>query len=170
MFQPPLAAPADADANAPRAVVLPAPDAAGLLPTLDGRKQRVPDPARLVKAINDQPIEVRVDTDHQSEPISPTFRGSTHAYYGWPRDFRAAASGAISAAFHLTDVGAALLRSRAYRYLSPALRDGAQRRSVGRGRRLLPAASSDRVLAQFEITSVLICRAGGAAPQPAESA
>ncbi len=38
MFQPPLAAPADADANAPRAVVLPAPDAAGLLPTLDGRK------------------------------------------------------------------------------------------------------------------------------------
>ena len=80
MFQPPLAAPADADANAPRAVVLPAPDAAGLLPTLDGRKQRVPDPAWLV--------------------------------------------------------GAALLRGRAYRYLSPALRDGAQRRSVGRGRRL----------------------------------
>ena len=89
MFQPPLAAPADADANALRAVVLPAPDAADLLPTLDGRKQRVPDPARLVKAINDQPIEVRVDTDHQSEPISPTFRGST-ARGESPRCIRAA--------------------------------------------------------------------------------
>lgn len=120
MFQPPLSAPAGAGDDVPRAVVLPAPDAAGLLPTLDGRQHRVPDPARLAEAINGQPIEVRVDTDHQSEPISPTFQGSTHAC-GWLRDFRASATGEISAAFHLTAVGEALLRSHAYRYLSPAV-------------------------------------------------
>lgn len=120
MFQPPLSAP-DADSAAPRAVVLPAPAAAGgELPTLDGRTQRVPDPALLADTINGQPIEVRVDADHQSEPISPTYHGSTHAY-GWLRDFRAESDGSISAEFHLMDIGAALLRSRAYRYLSPAL-------------------------------------------------
>lgn len=120
MFQPPLSAPASAGDDVPRAVVLPAPDAAGLLPTFDGRQHRITDPARLAAALNGQPIDVRVDADHQTESISPTWRGSTHAL-GWLRDFRAEASGAISAAFHLTTPGAELLRSHAYRYLSPAV-------------------------------------------------
>ena len=90
------------------------------LETFDGRKHRVADAAALAAAIGAQPVQVRVDTDHQSEPVSPTWRGSTHAC-GWLRDFRAEPNGAITAAFDLDFVGQSLLRSGTYRYLSPAL-------------------------------------------------
>ena len=103
MFAPALLAPVgladgDGDAAPPRAVVIPAPGEDGLLETFDGRKHRIADPPALAAAIGAQPVQVRVDTDHQSEPVSPTWRGSTHAC-GWLCDFRAEPNGAITAAF-----------------------------------------------------------------------
>ena len=49
------------------------------LETQDGRAHRVSDPAALAAAIDAQDVGVRIDFDHQSEPASPTFRGSVGA-------------------------------------------------------------------------------------------
>ena len=101
-------------------VVIPAPGMGGELPTADGRVQRVPDPAVLAASINAQRTGVRVDFDHQSEPLSKTFRGSTAAE-GWARDFRATATGAIEAVLDLSRSAREALRAGRYRYLSPAV-------------------------------------------------
>ncbi len=94
-----------------RAEILPPVTAEGLLPTSDGRQHRLSDPAALAATLNAQPIDVRVDFDHQSEPVSSTFHDSTAAE-GWARSFRANARGG------------------AYRYLSPALTLSPQTREV----------------------------------------
>lgn len=90
----------DGSAEVVRTVV-PAPGEGGRLETRDGRVMRVSDPAALAAAINAQDVGVRVDFDHQSEPASPTFRGSTVAE-GWARRFRAAADSSIEAALDMS--------------------------------------------------------------------
>ena len=112
-----------------RAEVLPPATAEGLLPTSDGRQHRLSDPAALAAALNAQAIDVRVDFDHQSEPLSPTFHDSTAAE-GWARSFRANARGGIDAQVTLHAEAARRLRGGAYRYLSPALTLSPQTREV----------------------------------------
>ena len=81
--------------------VIPPPDGDDELPTRDGRRQRVPDPAALASAINEQEVGVRIDFDHQTERSSRTLRGSTAAV-GWARGFRAVADGSIKAVLELS--------------------------------------------------------------------
>ena len=100
--------------------VLPPPGADGLLATKDGRQYRVSDPAMLVERLNAQMPEVRVDFDHQTERQSHTYRGSTAAE-GWVSQFRVAANGAIQAVMALSAYALHRVRSREYRYLSPAM-------------------------------------------------
>lgn len=100
--------------------VVPAPGADGRLETQDGRAHRVSDPAALAAAIDAQDVGVRIDFDHQSEPMSPTFQGSTAAV-GWARSFRAAADGSIEAVLDLSSLARLAIEGGQYRYLSPAL-------------------------------------------------
>ena len=104
-----------------RMPVIPAAGERGLLPTRDGRRQRVSDPHRLAAELNAQAVDVRIDFDHRSEPTSKTFKDSTAADGGWARDFRATASGAIDATLMLSAEAADALRKKKYRYLSPGL-------------------------------------------------
>ena len=100
--------------------VVPAPGADSRLETQDGRTHRVSDPAALAAAIDAQDVGVRIDFDHQSEPMSPTFQGSTAAV-GWARRFRAAADGSIEAVLDLSAGARRAIEAGQYRYLSPAL-------------------------------------------------
>ena len=104
-----------------RAVVIPAPGAGGVVPTRGGAVHRLPRPAQLAAALNAQEVDARIDFDHESEPASKTFSGSTAARGGWLSDFRAEADGAISAALALSAEAAEKLRRKLYRYLSPGL-------------------------------------------------
>ena len=103
-----------------RSVVVPAAGADGVVPTRGGRTHRMSDPRRLAQQLNGQEVAARIDFDHQTEEVSKTFNGST-ASAGWLSDFRAEASGAISAVLDLSSDAAGKLRRKAYRYLSPAL-------------------------------------------------
>ena len=112
----------DGDDARIRVVVIPAPDEDGIVPTRDGRVHRVTDPRLLAASLNAQEVDARIDFDHQSEPTSPTFNGSTAAEGGWVRDYKATAAGAIEAELALSAEAATKLRARKYRYLSPGLR------------------------------------------------
>ena len=119
-----LSLPIDANALTERNEVLalevvPPPGPQGLLPSRDGRRQRVADANALAAQLNGQAVKARVDFDHRSEPSSPTFAGSTEAE-GWLSNFRLNARGGISADAALSDWAHAGLRERRYRYLSPA--------------------------------------------------
>ena len=103
-----------------RSTVIPPPGPGGVLPASGGRRQRVGDPVALAARINGQSVGVRIDFDHQTEAVSPTFSGSTAAV-GWVSDFRAMPSGSIAALLKLSDEAAATVRQGKYRYLSPAL-------------------------------------------------
>lgn len=100
--------------------VIPPPGPEGILPSRNGRPQRIADPAALVARLNAQEVAARVDFDHRSEPRSPTFSGSTEAE-GWASAYRLNARGAIVADVELADAAYARVRERKYRYLSPAL-------------------------------------------------
>ena len=102
------------------AEVIPPPGPHGLLPARNGRRQYVADTAALVARLNGQAVAARVDFDHRSEPVSPTFAGSTEAE-GWLSSFRLNARGGIDADMALSDWAHQGLRARRYRYLSPAL-------------------------------------------------
>ena len=104
-----------------RMVVIPATAAGGVVPTRGGRTHRMTDPERLARALNSQTVAARIDFDHQSEPTSRTFGGSTAAEAGWLSSFRAEATGAISACLELSAEAADKLRRKLYRYLSPGL-------------------------------------------------
>ena len=104
-----------------RSVVVPAAGADDVVPTRGGRTHRMSDPRRLAQQLNAQEVAARIDFDHQTEEVSKTFNGSTEASAGWLSDFRAEASGAISAVLDLSSDAAGKLRRKAYRYLSPAL-------------------------------------------------
>ena len=119
-----LEAPAvpDGDGGAQvRAEVIPAAGADGVVPTRGGRTHRMPDPGRLAQALNAQAVAARIDFDHQSEPASRTFNGSTAAAAGWLSGFRAETAGAVSATLELSAEAAGKLRGKLYRYLSPGL-------------------------------------------------
>ena len=103
-----------------RSEVLPAPGADGLLATLDGREQRITDPAALVDALNQQTPQARIDFDHQTEPTSHTYRGSSAAE-GWASEYQLEPNGAISALLKLREWAMHRVRSREYRYLSAAV-------------------------------------------------
>ena len=109
----------DATAEIVRTVI-PAPGEDDKLPTRDGRVQRVMDPAALADALNARSVGVRIDFDHQTEPASRTFRGST-ASEGWAKSFRATADGAIEAVLELSSWARHSIEQGRYRYLSPAL-------------------------------------------------
>ena len=109
--------------------VIPSPGENGELPARDGRVIRVPDPAALAAAINAQEPGVRIDFDHQSERVSPTFRGTTAAE-GWVKDFRATADGAIEAVLELSSWARRSIEQGRYKYLSPALLTHAETREV----------------------------------------
>ena len=106
--------------------VVPPPGPGGALPTRDGRREVVPDVARLADQLNRQPIAARVDTDHQSEPASPNYCGETAAG-GWLSNFRVNPEGGITADMDLGAELMAKVRTKRYRYISPAylvVRDG----------------------------------------------
>lgn len=98
--------------------VVPPPGPGGLLPSRDGRRQRVPDVRALVDRLNHQDVRARVDRDHQSEPTSKTYIGTTAAG-GWLSSYRANARGGIDADMALSDEFRELLRQKRYRYVSP---------------------------------------------------
>ena len=100
--------------------VIPSPGPDGVLPTSDGRIQIVRDPKALAARINNQTLPVRIDSDHQSEPRSPTYQKSTAAV-GWLRDFFVNEGGGISAVVEEGGRVRGLLRERVYRFLSPAV-------------------------------------------------
>ena len=100
--------------------VIPAPGRGGRLKTAGGPVQRMSDPAGVAAALNAREVGVRIDFDHQSEPSSKTFRGSTAAE-GWVKDFRATAEGAIEAVLELSSRAREAIEQGRYKYLSPAL-------------------------------------------------
>lgn len=100
--------------------VLPPAGRGGLLPASDGRVQRVRDPRALAETINRQPLPVRIDVDHQSEPASPTYN-KTSAAVGWLKDFFVNARGGISAVVEEGGRVRELLREKVYRFVSPAV-------------------------------------------------
>ena len=110
---------AGASASTVPVEVVPPPGPAGLLPTRDRRRQRVPDIRALADRLNRQETAARVDTDHRSEPTSPTFVGETAAG-GWLSNFRVNAKGGVSADMELGDELRDKVRRKAYRYVSPA--------------------------------------------------
>ena len=115
-----LQAIAGADAPLPTAEVIPPPNADGILEGRDGRRYRIKDATTLAAQINAQQITPRIDFDHRSERVSPTFAGSTAAE-GWLKNVRVNARGGIEADLELSGWAASSLRGRSYRYLSPAL-------------------------------------------------
>ena len=111
--------------------VLPPPTAEGMLPTRDGRDWTIAgDMAQLAAAVNVQPVGVRVDFDHQSEPISPTFGDSTAAR-GWAVHFRVNAHGGLDADLDLQPGTVDALRAGTYKYLSPVIRFDRTQRVTG---------------------------------------
>ena len=115
--------PAPADGAAPqplRAEVIPAPNAKGIVPTRGGPVHRVPDPQRLAAELNAQAVAARVDFDHETEPISKTYRKSSEAR-GWLSSYRATVAGAIEALIELSAEALDAIRQKKYRYLSPAV-------------------------------------------------
>ena len=112
-----------AEGDPPKVVtleVIPPPGADGVLPAADGRRQRVTDAAQLAGALNAQMVNARVDFDHQSEPKSPTFAGTTEAE-GWLAQYRPNARGGIDADVDLGPEALKRVRAKRYRYISPAL-------------------------------------------------
>ena len=110
------------DLGAERLVMdaLPPPDRNGLLPASDGRTQIVRDPKALAQTINRQPLPIRIDTDHQSEPTSPTYN-KTSAAVGWLKDFFVNSRGGVSAVVEEGGRVRELLREKVYRFVSPAV-------------------------------------------------
>ena len=109
--------------------VVPPPGPDGLLPARDGRRQRVPDVRALAAKLNRQDPKARVDTDHRSEPASPTFVGETAAG-GWLSHYRPNSDGGIDADMELGEGLRGRLRRKEYAYISPAYllgRDGVVR-------------------------------------------
>ena len=100
--------------------VIPPPGATGLLPSRNGRRQRVADAAKLATVLNAQPLAARVDFDHRSEPASPTFSGTTAAE-GWLSQYRLNARGGIDADIALGPGALESVRAQRYRYVSPAV-------------------------------------------------
>ena len=102
----------------------------GRLQTDDGRVQIVEDPAALAAAINAQAVVPRIDIDHESEPQSRAYRGSTQAR-GWVRNARVNEAGGISAELDLHPETVDLLARDRYRWLSPGLFMESDRRVAG---------------------------------------
>ena len=110
--------------------VVPPPGPDGLLPGRDRRRQRVPDVRAFAAKLNRQDPKARVDTDHRSEPASPTFIGETAAG-GWLSNYRPNSDGGIDADMELGEDLRGRLRRKEYRYISPAYLLGAGRRGYG---------------------------------------
>ena len=100
--------------------VIPAPSANGLLPSRNGRRQRILDAQQLAARLNSQATQARVDYDHKSEPQSPLFAGTTEAE-GWLANYRANHRGGIDADAELGPNALERVRAKRYRYISPAL-------------------------------------------------
>ena len=96
------------------------PPRGGFLVGRDGRRFRVADMAALAARINAQAVAPRIDFDHQSERVSPTFAGSTRAE-GWLTNIRVNANGGIDADIVLGTAAAEAIQSGGYRHLSPVL-------------------------------------------------
>ena len=111
---------ASPDAPLPVAEVIPPPNADGIVEGRDGRRFRIKDMAALAARIGAQAVAPRIDFDHRSERGSPTFTGSTAAE-GWIRAPKLNARGGIDAELELSGWAKESIRSRIYRYLSPAL-------------------------------------------------
>ena len=99
--------------------VVPPPGPGGLLPTSDGRGQRMTDITAFISRMTRQHPAARVDKDHHSEPTSPTFRGSTAAG-GWLSNYRMNEFGGVDVDMQLGDEMRESLRKKEYRYVSPA--------------------------------------------------
>ena len=100
--------------------VIPAPGANGLLPSRNGRRQRIADAQQLAARLNSQATRARVDFDHRSEPQSPLFAGTTEAE-GWLSNYRENHRGGIDADVELGPSALERVRAKRYRYISPAL-------------------------------------------------
>lgn len=125
-----LQAMAGDNAPLPNAEVIPPPNADGVIEGQDGRRFRIKDATALAAQINAQPVAARIDFDHRSERISPTFNGSTAAE-GWVKNARVNARGGIDADLELSSWAVMSLRGGSYRYLSPALRHTSDMEIVG---------------------------------------
>lgn len=110
--------------------VIPAPSK-GAIKARDGRTLRIPDIRRLVTDLNAQEVDARVDFDHQTEQSHRNYQQQTAAI-GWTSDYGVSAAGGVEATLRiLPGDGAAKVRSRAYRYLSPGLWTDKQNRVTG---------------------------------------
>ena len=118
------------DKGLPPVEVIPAPNAAGVIAGKDGRRYRVKSMAALAQRIAAQEVAPRVDFDHRSERISPTFSGSTAAD-GWVKSVAVNSRGGINAVMELSSWALNELRRKAYRYLSPALMHDADMELMG---------------------------------------
>ena len=116
---PSVDAPKDGESISIPVTILPAP-VDGMVTARDGRHWRVPDIRSLVTDLNAQPIDVRVDFDHQTEEKSKTYRQNSEAQ-GWVSGYKVSASGGISATMELLSEAATKVSKRLYRYLSPGL-------------------------------------------------
>lgn len=111
----------DADPRRRRLPVITPLDERGELRTLDGRVFRYPDGAvALAAALNAQPMQVRIDFDHTTEPTSHTYRGSTAAE-GWLSEFAPAPEGGVTARADVSHYAAYAIAERIYGYVSPVL-------------------------------------------------
>ena len=113
-----------------RAEIIPPAGPDGCIEGADGRRQYVADMGALAAAIAAQAVQPRIDYDHVSERVSPTFNGSTAAR-GWVRHPRLNARGGIDADLHVDAATRERLGSEEYRYLSPALRLDGEERIIG---------------------------------------
>ena len=110
--------------------VIPPPGDSGILRGRDGRSFNVSDVPALAARINSQAVSPRIDFDHQSERVSPTFKGSTAAE-GWLTNARVNARGGIDADLELSGWAIMNLRAKSYRYLSPVLVHGRDMEVIG---------------------------------------
>ncbi|HXG29324.1 MAG TPA: phage protease [Nevskiales bacterium] len=93
--------------------VIPPPGADGIVRGADGRSWRMPDPAK-VAANFDKPIPI--DINHAQELVAP--KGGDAPATGWIEEL-IAQNGGVWAKVRWTEKGAELVKSLAYRYLSP---------------------------------------------------
>lgn len=80
----------------------------------DGRSYQNPDPQAIVDAYNADPIEIMVDTNHDS-----VWTGYDPAAHGWVKEMELR-EGAIWGEIEWTDRGVEVLSRKHFRYLSPA--------------------------------------------------
>ena len=119
---------------------------------VDGRKWRVDNAAELVRASLAWPLELQVDYDHAALRAAPEGRPAPAS--GWIKDLRVAADGAIEGRVEWTPEGAAAIKAKKWKYISPdfSAPRGAIRRISGAGLTNRPALVQAPLTADQEVS------------------